>query len=76
MDGNKRASKMNAPHGSEMAIREMLNYGYKLGSRLHTKANEIIEPIHLKQQKGIVSLGYEPALEGSHMPTLGKRYLC
>ncbi|KAF3645897.1 hypothetical protein FXO37_20738 [Capsicum annuum] len=38
----------------------MLKYGYQPKTGLVPRANGIVKPIQLKQQKGVTRLGYEP----------------
>ncbi|KAM3363351.1 hypothetical protein P3S68_018205 [Capsicum galapagoense] len=51
------AKMLNA---EKMVALEMLKYGYQPKIGLGPRANGIVEPIQLKQQKGTKGLGYEP----------------
>ncbi|KAM3323534.1 hypothetical protein P3S67_004685 [Capsicum chacoense] len=44
----------------KMIASEMLKYGYQSKTGLGPRADGIVEPIQLKQQKGTIGLGYEP----------------
>ncbi|KAM3379098.1 hypothetical protein P3S68_011511 [Capsicum galapagoense] len=44
----------------KMVASKMLKYGYQPKTGLIPRANGIVEPIQLKQQKGTIGLGYEP----------------
>ncbi|KAM3288569.1 hypothetical protein P3S67_021999 [Capsicum chacoense] len=46
-----------------MVASEMLKYGYHPKIGLEPRADGIVEPIQLKQQKGTIELGYEPISE-------------
>ncbi|KAM3361799.1 hypothetical protein P3S68_016653 [Capsicum galapagoense] len=47
-------------NAEKMVASEMLKYGYQPKTRLEPRADGIVEPIQLKQQKGTTGLGYEP----------------
>ncbi|KAF3635540.1 hypothetical protein FXO38_24588 [Capsicum annuum] len=44
----------------KMVASEMLKYGYQPKTGLGPRADDIVEPIQLKQQKGTTRLGYDP----------------
>ncbi|KAG5631521.1 hypothetical protein H5410_003238 [Solanum commersonii] len=46
---------------AKMVASEMLKYGYQPKNGLGPKSDGIVEPIHLKHQRGTNGLGYEPA---------------
>ncbi|KAM3318920.1 hypothetical protein P3S67_006120 [Capsicum chacoense] len=47
-------------NAEKMVALEMLKYGYQPKTGLGPRANGIVDPIQLKQQKGTTGLGYEP----------------
>ncbi|PHU27146.1 hypothetical protein BC332_05478 [Capsicum chinense] len=47
-------------NAKNMVASEMLKYGYQPKIGLGPRADGVVEPIQLKQQKGTTGLGYDP----------------
>ncbi|KAM3304064.1 hypothetical protein P3S67_015096 [Capsicum chacoense] len=47
-------------NAKKMVSSEMLKYGYQHKTGIGPRADGIVDPIQLKQQKGATGLGYEP----------------
>ncbi|KAM3397502.1 hypothetical protein P3S68_001014 [Capsicum galapagoense] len=64
---NDKAASVEAKMSSaeKMVASEILKYGYQPKTGRGPRADGIVEPIQLKQQKGTTGLGYEPISGGA-----------
>ncbi|OIT27383.1 hypothetical protein A4A49_22485 [Nicotiana attenuata] len=64
---------MQSPYRSKMAMREMMKYGYRLGTGIGTRSEGITKPIELNGKKGRVGIGYQPPMGKTHTGSSGKK---
>ncbi|OIT22402.1 hypothetical protein A4A49_30673 [Nicotiana attenuata] len=61
IEETKQNLRMQSPYRSKMAMREMMKYGYKPGTKLGARSDGIIEPIEPNRHKDRADIGYQPS---------------